>query len=128
MPPCGREAYIFGAFRCGNKPPVLLGEYKRAEQCLASPCQGRWHGEAVTEGSFVISPSVLAFARTAPSSEGAEQGTTLLTRLRYDYDAFSSCSVEIPCAVSSIFSANIAYPFVGSSTSTWVSAPINFPF
>lgn len=31
-------------------------------------------------------------------------------------------------AVSSIFSANIAYPRVGSSSKTWVTAPISFPF
>lgn len=34
------------------------------------------------------------------------------------------CSYD---AVSSMFSINIPYPFVGSFTSTWVTAPTSFP-
>ncbi len=38
----------------------------------------------------------------------------------------SPCPTD--CAVSNIFSAKIAYPLVLSSSNTWVTAPISFPF
>ena len=45
------------------------------------------------------------------------------------YDAsFNSLFSATLCAVSSIFSAKMAYPFVGSSTNTCVTAPISLPF
>jgi len=46
----------------------------------------------------------------------------------YYYDASFNCCLATLCAVSSIFSANIAYPFVGSSTNTCVTAPTNLLF
>ena len=60
-------------------PPVLPGEDKKAEQILASPCQGRWISAKPKDGGVV---EVFLSLSLAPSSEGAKNSLNRLPVLR----------------------------------------------
>ena len=84
FPDCSYErSGFFSVFWRGNNPRFYRGKIKELSDLKPPLVRGGGCGEAADGGVvFVISPSVLADVRTAPSSEGAEQSAVLITRLR----------------------------------------------